>query len=236
MQGLLDYIITRDTELEEWTYDPKSRRYRNKRTGRYMSHNAIVRSRDRYIEHRSGVIDTLVSEVLDSAADVPVGSPAWHSMISQLDRIGWWEVESTFITAYVYGKGGINNMGAADYTRLNTMLSNQRRYWDGFMADIGSGQVTIEVKISTRMNMYTSNARSFHARGMASAWDMDLPTYPGEQDCGPNCRCSWKIRETKEGVEAYWVLGSRVNNCDGCLENADMYNPYVIEREEDRDE
>lgn len=226
-------MIRAADEPEEWTYDPKARRYRNVRTGRFMSHNGIVASRDRYITARASVTDDLVADWISRADGVSVGSPAWESMVSELDRTGWRETESTFITEYVHGKGGINNLTDADYTRLQSMLSEQHQYWEGFMADVESGKLSSEAGIRNRMNMYTNNSRSFHARGMAAAWDLELPTYPGEQVCGSGCKCSWRLRETKKGIEAYWELGMSATSCPECIQNADEYNPYLIEREEE---
>lgn len=223
--------MTDATTVDQWQYDQSTGRFRNKRTGRFMSHSSVISLRDQYIDAREIVMSALVSDVVARSDDVAVGTPAWDSLVDDMSRTGWREVESTLITEYALGKGGVNNMGPVDYAALNIMLAVQRGYWDGFMGDVRSGKVTTDAGISNRMNMYTKSGRSFHARGMAGAWDVVLPAYPGEQTCHGNCRCSWRLSRTKEGIEAYWELGGLVNNCDECLENAQQYNPYIVELE-----
>lgn len=223
---------TRATDTDSWEYDPRTGRFRNTVTGRFISHSRVIDLRDQYIVAREGVMSDLVSDVVARGAGIAVGTPAWDSLVADMSRTGWREAESTFITEYALGKGGVNNMGSDDYVRLDAMLAAQRVYWDGFMNDVRSGKVSTEAGIRNRMNMYTNSSRGFHSRGTASAWDIELPTYPGETLCGHNCRCSWRLSRTTRGVEAFWELGGITNNCEECLENSGEYKPYLVELEE----
>lgn len=230
----MNTAYTRVADGDEWEYDRTTNRYRNKRSGRFMSHSRVITMRDQYLTGRQRVVTGLVNDVVLRSNGVQIGSPAWNSVVSDMSRVGWREVESTFITEYALGKGGAGNLTPADLRKLDGMLAEQRVYWDGFMDDVRSGRVHTEAGISNRMNMYTNASRRFHSTGMADAWGIVLPTYPGEQVCGPGCRCSWRIRRTKRGVEAFWELGGNpATSCPECLENALYYRPYLIEEEEE---
>lgn len=225
--------ITRNTEADEWEYDKRTGRYRNKRTGRFMSHNSIINARETYLGAREKATADTVWDIYRRAEGLEPGSPPWISVMNELDRIGWREIENTQITAYVYGRGGMNNLTPADHARLNTMLTGQRDYWDNFMDEARSGKMQTHAGISHRTNLYTNNARSFHARAMAESWGVDLPTHPGEQRCGPNCKCSWQIKRRKDRVEAFWRIDAAAENCDDCLSHSTNYNPLVFEIEEE---
>ncbi len=214
-------------EQDEWVYEEEQGRYRNKGNGQYLSHAAIIALRDTFLGGRNAIIAAVIGDVLtgDLADLTPAGR---ERIVMDLDRRLWREVESSMIAEYVLGRGGLRAMTDDDYRLLDELVREQRAYWERFMEDIRTGKVVTQAGITQRANLYNHAGRSFHARAMARAWGINLPTMPGEQRCLTNCRCSWDVRRTKEGIEATWKLGGSENTCDDCNRNARAYNPLFF--------
>jgi hypothetical protein len=97
------------------------------------------------------------------------------------------------------------------------------------VAEMADGAVTSAAGIARRINYYHQAGRGFQARAMARSWAIKLPTYPGEQVCGPNCRCGWEITTDDGVVEATWILSTVGDSCTDCEDNALLYAPYRFE-------
>jgi len=212
-----------------WQWDEKTRRYRNPETGRFLNQTQVASLRDQFIEARTTETTTFVGDLFKAAGSIQPGSGPWMTLVNELDRIGWRQVESTMIAEYVQGRGGIKAMTSADLAELRSLIGTQHGYWQNFVSDMRAGRIATQEGIAHRMSLYHQAGRGMHARAQASSWGITLPTYPGEQECGPGCRCSWAITQRKGRVEATWRLGSSSRSCAGCSRNAAQYKPYVIE-------
>lgn len=214
-----------------WVWEQGTRRYRDTTTGRFLSGNAARALRDEFIAYQSGETNAFITELLAGTGAAPLSPEAWQGVVAQIDPIGWRGVETTMIAEYAQGLGGLNALTTADRTALSGLLTEQRAYWDGFVAEMADGTVTSAAGIARRVNYYHQAGRGFQARAMARSWAIELPAYPGEQACGPNCRCGWEITTDDGVVEATWILSAVGDSCTDCEDNSLLYAPYRIEDE-----
>ncbi|WP_300267812.1 hypothetical protein [Microbacterium sp.] len=207
-----------------WVWESGTRRYRDRETGRFISERRALELRDRYVESRGAQMRGFVDGVLDGID--PTDRQAWGRAVSRVNRLGWRRIENTMITEYVYGRGGINAMTSADRAVLQSMLTEQRRYWRNFMTEARSGDLSAK-QISARAQMYHHTSTAFHERGRARAWGVVLPAEPGDggTPCLSYCKCHWSFRAIEGGVECYWTPTG--NPCPGCEQNSNAWSPFV---------
>lgn len=208
-----------------WSWDRRSARYRNDRTGQYMSHAQIVKLRDRFTEARKRATRDLVTRMLpESAAADPLG---WHVGVRYLREQAWQEVERSMIAQYTFGRGGRNAMAPDDRAILQGLLRTQKEYWDRFMGEALEGRLTRDGVVN-RATLYDDTSTMFYERGREQAFGITLPAHP-VVDTHPTCRCSWRIVRRRTRTEATWKTS--VNPCPICMSNAQQWNPYVIDHD-----
>lgn len=210
--------------MPEWEWESKTKRFRDRQTGRFLGERKVIEMRDEYVAHRQSGMRRFVETTLGGID--PDDAQAWRTGVGRLSSLGWRRIENTLITEYVYGRGGINAMTAADRTILKGMLDTQRRYWRGFMREIRSTPQSVE-RIAARSNLYHGASRSMYERGRASAWKLSLPEYPGEQACLGNCGCAWRISRSGDEIHAYWRRG-KGDSCSDCIDNERQYSPLIF--------
>jgi hypothetical protein len=217
-------------EDSSWDWDRKSRRYRGKDTGRYMSHGQVTNLRDKYTDARRTTIRSLVRETLPLNAKADPLS--WNVGVRVLREKGWREVERSMIAQYTFGRGGTNAMTSADRVIVQQMLRDQKGYWDRFMMEaLQSPDMSMEYA-ANRATMYADASTAFYERGRETAFDIRLPGHPGDggTECLSRCRCSWEIVERKTKVEAIWHANGGDNVCDGCRGRAAQWSLLTFER------
>ena len=205
----------------EWVWLPDLQRYRNLSTGRFLASETVRQWARQAIEASGSVIST-ASEGLSSGV-LSVGD--WQALVRE-------ELKATYIQEYVLGRGGLEQMTQQDWGSIGGMLAEQYRYLDDFAAEIASGNLT-QAQVEARLAMYFDSSSEAFERANARAHGVpELPQYPGDGStrCLTNCRCHWEIEETDGGWEARWILDPAAENCDDCIENAQKWNPLVIER------
>lgn len=206
-----------------WTWDTKSRRYRNTETGRWLSHRAVADLRDEFAEVQRAWADQSTAAL--ARGDWTVRR--WELEIQ--DRL-----KRVFLAEYMLGRGGKRAMTQADYLRVGEMLRDQYVWLRGFALDIQDGKLS-EGQISARTQMYHESAIQAFERGKAVAYDDELilPAYPGDgrTPCRSRCRCRWSIRETRTRWKAYWRRSPKMESCSGCIGRERQYNPYVQRRD-----
>ncbi|MCB0039470.1 MAG: hypothetical protein KDI56_02075 [Xanthomonadales bacterium] len=205
-----------------WQYDPRSRRYRDLRTGRYIGPDDLRELRDRFADALKQETDRLAQRLFDREITIQV----WTLEMRRL-------IKNSFIAQYAAAVGGTQNMTAADYGRIGAMLSSQNtgQYWylQRFAEAIAEGRLS-EAQIRARAALYMGASVQAFERGKAASFgDLRLPALPGDGStiCLTNCRCEWLISETTTAWYCTWSLGA-AEHCPDCLERAKMWQPYVV--------
>lgn len=196
-----------------YTYDPKSRRFRGP-DGRYIAASDIIGMRDRIIAAKQARTVTLVNNLYSGAM-----SPSAFVTAMRM------EIKRTTMMEYMLGRGGVNAMTNADYTRIGNILKPQYRYLNTFVTQVMDGEVT-QARALQRAGMYIDATRAANSRGNSAAWDVNLPAYPGLH---PGCACELDFQNREDAVHVYWRTRS-ANSCPDCEGYESDWNPLVIER------
>lgn len=163
-------------------YDPSSDRYQNTETGIYVTRTDALA----YVDASLDAGRSVVEQFAEFVAQGDISPDDFHAR-------GWDEIRGEHIRQYLLGRGGLGSMTSEDYGSIGGMLSEQRRYWDGFYDEIAAGGLTAAV-IAMRAKMYISAAREAYERGHQRA-----------------AKAGGKTR-------VRWNLGSTEDHCSDCLD------------------
>jgi hypothetical protein len=169
----------------EW--DPRSARFRNLRTGRYVSLKDVRRAIEVVLDASP------VEGWAESVADGSMSVGAWHQGMRD-------EIKRNYLQMYLAGRGGTGMMTARDYGSVGGMIREQYRYLDAFAQEIAAGNLSAG-QIAMRSAMYINSAREAFERAYKRA----------AEDAGKNLvRWVWEPEaEHCEDCEALNGLGWR---------------------------
>ena len=164
----------------------------------------------------------LVSGLASDLADGTITLEEWETSMRD-------QIKMALGAAYVFGRGGLDQMTDADWQALSLLVINAYMYLDQFAMDIEASLLS-EAAIAARSELYVGAGVGAYERGQASAYDVFLPEYPGDTCSGrTNCRCSWSLEPQDDGsIDAYWVCEDDEASCDNCIANGQQYNPLFI--------
>ena len=207
---------------DRYTWDTTSRRYRDTSTGRWLSQRTVA----------------------DLRTEFSVEQRAWaDTAAAALVRRDWtvrrWELEvrarlkTIYLAEYMLGRGGKHVMTSVDYGRVGAMLAQQYGFLRAFAVDIQAGTLS-EAQIAARTQQYHESAIQAFERGKTASYSQTLilPAYPadGGTRCRANCRCRWRITETKRLWKAYWQRNAKAESCEDCIGREQRYNPYTVSK------
>jgi len=193
-------------------------RIRGEKTERTVTPTDTIR--DRFVNQSLPGVNGLAGSVASGS----LSTPQWVTGMRE-------EIKRSYISQYLLGKGGVQNMTQADWGRLGGLLQNQYRYLDGFAQDINAGTMS-EAQIKQRAELYINSSRQAYERGRVASLEMPaLPAYPGDgsTQCVTNCQCHWEITETSDEWRAYWTLGS-AEHCPDCVDRSKTWAPYTMSK------
>lgn len=199
-------------------WDTTARRYRNTRNGQWITPEKVTTLRNEFAASQRAWADQLASMLAGK-----------HWTVARWETEVRTRLKTLYLGQYMLGRGGKHAMNATDYGRVGALLKEQYGFLRAFALDIQAGSMS-QSQIAARTHLY--HASSVHAfeRGKTAAYSADLllPAYPadGGTVCKANCRCRWRITETKKAWKAYWVR-TKQESCRGCVDRARIYNPYV---------
>lgn len=138
-----------------WSYDPRTARYRDSRTGRFLAHETIVQIRDTFAER----VRVEMGKVTDAYQSGRLSAGEWKTAMRG-------QLKNSTIASYELGKGGGEQMTAADYGRVGRALRDQYAYLEKFAAQVP--QMTPE-GVSVRAQLYAETAIGAYETGRAQA-------------------------------------------------------------------
>lgn len=195
-----------------FTWSVESGRYRDTRTGRYISELRIRSGIDRAIARSS-------REMSAMSEDLRAG----RISLSEWSRLMREEIKSQQIAAATIARGGAAQMSPTDYGRVGGAVANQYRYLNRFEKQIAKGLV-LDGRFKARVDLYSEAARTTyettkrerveHSGGeeernilgdaqhceeceelTAAGWQPigSMPP-PGRRQCGNRCKCRLAFR------------------------------------------
>lgn len=205
-----------------WQYSRSARRFRDTRTGRFVSAAKIIDLRDGFQERRRSAVAALTRLL----AEEEISVQQWEAEMTQAIR-------ETFSAQYAFGRGGLNSMTDADWLAADDLVQAQRQYLRAFAEDIAAGRLS-EAQITARARLYYGASTQAYERGRAAAFGVSLPAHPadGSTPCKASCRCYWSLVDKGETVEATWKRTAS-ESCSVCKDRARRWAPLVISRPSD---
>jgi hypothetical protein len=202
-----------------WQWEPRTRRYRDTRSGRFLSPNAMTALRDQFRDAMAGEGQRLTGRMTDGQETVQDWTRAMRRTL-----------KTTYIDLYCAGRGGRNAMTAADWGRCGRMLRDSYSYLEGFGKDLAAGNLSVP-QAKARAALYFASATQAFEQGKSRAFGVTLPAYPadGSSECKAQDKCRWSLTETEDAVEATWLLGA-AEHCPTCVTRSQLWNPLVIPR------
>lgn len=163
-----------------WGWDPNAGRYRDSVSGKFMSRGEVlgyVNDMIVFNENKASTLAFLVGEGQLSPTD-------WKNQMRE-------RVKSEYITQYMLGKGGLDNMQQSDWGKVGAMLKTQYKYLDGFQKDIMEKDLST-AQIAYRSNLYMTASREAYEKAHGQV----------AKDAGAD--------------EERWVLEAEAQHCDDC--------------------
>jgi hypothetical protein len=202
-----------------WTWDDKSKRYRDNSTGRYLSHSKMLSLRDQFTSAMVREMDLLV----ESLANGDITVQRWVTAARDVLR-------TIYLDQYALGRGGRHVMTQEDYGRIGGLLRSQYAYLNRFANVVAEGTLSV-AQIRQRLRMYANSGTQAYERGYAAAMGVIalLPAYPGDGQtvCKTNCKCSWVYERHEDRVDCTWSLGV-AEHCPDCVENSKKWAPFTV--------
>ena len=176
-----------------YAFDPKSGRYRDTTTGRWLSRDDVIDMAGKSLAASANAADELAALVSSGAL-----TPADFGLLART------EIKNEYITQYLLGIGGREQMTPSDWGSLGRMLRDQYHpYLDGFLQDIADGKLS-QAQIEARLRLYTDSAHQAYERAAQKS-------------------------AVKAGfTEVFWMVDASVENCEVCLAHqADGWQPIA---------
>ena len=199
-----------------WQYEAKSRRYRDTRTGRFISSNQMIGLRDDFTDANGAWFREHAARLTNGEID-----------LQQWERQARGRLKSIHIDQYTLGRGARKSMTQADWGRVGHALRDQYAYLNQFAGEIATGTLT-PAGIAARSTLYVEASTASYERGRAAAHNLVLPAYPGDgsTQCRVNCKCTWRITENEDAWDCYWTLG-QAEHCEDCVTRSQTWAPYT---------
>lgn len=186
-------------------------------------------------------MDATLQQLLSDA----IGAVDGHTAAfrdGDLDADGWQRrMARTLIehhtAAYLAGKEPDDRvLRAADKAILADVLGAQLDYLNAFADTLAATEDDgWKATYEARARLYAGAITGSFWRGRTVG--IDLPAYPGDGStpCLGRCGCAIRIERDDNEVRVYWQLGPK-DSCDGCVERAGIWSPYIITVEGEDDE
>lgn len=199
-----------------WQYEKTTHRYRDTRTGRFLSNSQMVDLRDDFTEANRAWF-------VEHAGRLNAG----EIDLQQWERQARARLKSIHIDQYTLGRGARKSMTQADWGRVGHALRDQYAYLNQFAGEIATGTLT-PAGIAARSTLYVEASTASYERGRAAARNLVLPAYPGDGStaCRVNCKCTWRITESEDAWDCYWTLGN-AEHCEDCVQRSQTWAPYT---------
>lgn len=141
-----------------YAWDAGSARYRDNRTGRFVSEATVRHLGERFAEQAVATnIDRLTERMIAGKIDLPT----WQAGMAR-------EIRDAHTVSAVLGRGGRDQMTQADWGRMGARLREQYKYLNRFSRDIADGKLT-PAQIRARAKMYAQSARTSYYDGLTAA-------------------------------------------------------------------
>ncbi len=167
-------------ELTAYGYNPKTGRYVDLKTGRFVKTDDVRQLLNDTIDSGFERVTKFAQAVGAGRADIGALQDA---MLSHL--------HDSHVAMYMLGRGGVNQMDENDFGVLSKRLEAEYKYLDGFMADIQAGRLS-QNQIADRMGRYNEHVWASYHDGetngaIAAGYTEERRIDEGDEDVCDDC-------------------------------------------------
>ncbi len=137
---------------EEWSYDPRTGRYRAA-NGRFLSGATVEALVDGRIRKTKSDLRALTASLADGTLSIE----QWQVRARA-------EIKRAHIQAALVGNGGMQGMDAAAWGRVGWRLREEYRYLEGFAKDLLEQRVSVPMALA-RISLYADSVRGSYWTG-----------------------------------------------------------------------
>jgi hypothetical protein len=171
-----------------WVYNLRSQRYQDKKTGQFLSANAVVDLTENYIAQQQEKLTELGNQLIRGE----INTREWEDDFAKT-------LKEVLVNSYVLGRGGMKQMSARDLGITSGIMREQYLYLRNFAQEIMRGRISI-AQFQSRQNLYIEKAYSAYWQGRLEAFKAEGYLY--ERDIlTPGESCSSCVRIAGRG----WV-------------------------------
>ena len=212
-----------------YNYDRTSQRYRDTRTGQWLSQGQMEALTGAYVEKKRAELQ----QIGDRYKSGSITLTEWETQMAK-------GLKDLNIGEYVLGRGGLRRMSQRDYGIIGAKTREQLGYLRGFTEAINDGTVATEKMFDHRINLYANNSISWYERGRNEShradgfvWEirrlspvkncLNCPGYadrwepigglPGigvDCQCRGNCRCRFEYSRSAANPDGIGASASAV--------------------------
>ena len=132
------------------SFDDRSGRYRNNKTGKFVPQKTIARALDYQIKKSAASMQSVTRNLMDKK----IGVAEWRGQMVK-------HIKTIHIAQYAAGQGGWGRMTQADYGRIGGILKKQYSYLNGFANDLQANPP--DGRALVRAGLYASAANATYA-------------------------------------------------------------------------
>lgn len=191
------------TLIYDWA--PLAARYRDPRTGRFVSREAIKRGVDQLILASQGRITTFSNELRSGTIDIA----QWQEMMRE-------EIKSTQLTTLALVKGGWKQLTQSDFGTVGNRIKEQYLYLEEFTQKLIVGSIRTDGQFMNYARMYAASARiGYHEEQQAmleaAGYTSELNVLHPAEHCGQCVDCTsrgWVAIGTNPPIGSRTCLGN----------------------------
>jgi hypothetical protein len=135
----------------EFSFDPISRRYRNKATGRFVSQQSVRTALDFVVDGARGQIDELSMRLVRGQ----ISLADWQLQMAR-------QIKTLHLASASAARGGWAQMSQGDYGFTGSVIRREYGFLNNFANEVASGEQRLNGNLLRRARMYGEAARSTH--------------------------------------------------------------------------
>lgn len=146
------------SQLSQYQYDPRSRRYRNRGSGQYLSAKTVRSAVDTVIDAETVKMRDLAQQLVDGS----IGLSDWQMQSAQL-------LKSLHVAMGLAANGGLSNTSASSLGYLASQIKQQYQYLNKMALQIRRGEQALDGTLVARAALYTQAGREIYQNVIARA-------------------------------------------------------------------
>jgi hypothetical protein len=177
-----------------YSYNPRSRRYHDRASGRFVSAKRVRFAVDTIIDKESAKLRNVAQQLVDGSINLA----EWQIQTAAL-------VKNLHVAMGLAANGGLHNTSAADLGFIGTQLKEQYQYLRDFALQIKKGEQALDGTLVARAALYGQAARGTYERVVARAARNGGATQE-KSVLGAADHCSKCVGEAKKGWQPIGTL------------------------------